>query len=52
MSLLTAPLRVGLFVNSWNSNGPPHHCAVGLGHITGKLAKLASLLAIRIETVC
>ena len=40
------------FVNRWNAHGPAHHCAVGVGHITDKLAKLAALLGIRIETVC
>lgn len=40
------------FVNNWNSHGPAHHCAVGVGHISDKLAKLAALLDIRIETVC
>jgi L-arabinose isomerase len=39
-------------VNSWNFHGPAHHCAVGVGHIRSKLAKLAALLNIRIETVC
>ncbi|MEI6279676.1 MAG: arabinose isomerase [Verrucomicrobiae bacterium] len=46
------PIGARAFVNSWNSHGPAHHCAVGVGHITDKLAKLASLLDIRIETVC
>lgn len=46
------PIGARSFVNSWNSHGPAHHCAVGVGHITDKLAKLASLLDIRIEIVC
>ncbi|MCX6971864.1 MAG: arabinose isomerase [Verrucomicrobia bacterium] len=46
------PIGARAFVNSWNSHGPAHHCAVGVGHITDKLAKLASLIDIRIETVC
>jgi L-arabinose isomerase len=37
------------FVNDWNSHGPAHHCAVGLGHISDKIEKLGRLL--RIETV-
>ncbi len=32
------------FVNRWNSYGPAHHCAVGLGHIFSKLEKLGALL--------
>ena len=46
------PIGARAFVNSWNSHGPAHHCAVGVGHIRSKLAKLAALLNIRIETVC
>ena len=34
------------FVDQWNAHGPAHHCAIGVGHIAGKLAKLASLLEI------
>jgi L-arabinose isomerase len=32
------------FVARWNSHGPAHHCAVGVGHLAEKLEKLASLL--------
>ena len=38
------------FVNEWNAHGPAHHCAVGVGHIAGKIEKLGLLLGI--ETVC
>jgi L-arabinose isomerase len=38
------------FVNAWNAQGPAHHCAVGIGHIAGKIEKLGRLLGI--ETVC
>jgi L-arabinose isomerase len=37
------------FVNRWNAHGPAHHCAVGVGHIAGKIARLGELLGI--ETV-
>ncbi len=40
------------FVNQWNAQGPAHHCAVGVGHIGGKLQKLAALLEIEIVQVC
>jgi L-arabinose isomerase len=46
------PIGARSFVNHWNSHGPAHHCAVGVGHISDKLAKLAALLSIRIEVVC
>ena len=40
------------FVNSWNSYGPAHHCAVGGGHITSKIAKLGKLLNMDVIKVC
>ena len=40
------------FVNDWNANGPAHHCAIGVGHIMGKLRKLAALLDMEISAVC
>lgn len=40
------------FVNSWNSNGPAHHCAVGIGHIANKIEKLGELLNIKVVRVC
>jgi L-arabinose isomerase len=40
------------FIQNWNSHGPAHHCAVGIGHIASKLEKLASLLSIDAFRVC
>jgi|SRR5690348_2903531 len=40
------------FVNDWNSYGPAHHCAVGVGHIASKLRKLGALLDIEVVQVC
>ena len=40
------------FVNDWNSHGPAHHCAVGVGHIASKIKKLAQLLQIDAMQVC
>jgi L-arabinose isomerase len=34
------------FVNRWNSHGPAHHCAVGVGHLAEKLTKLGELLGL------
>ncbi len=40
------------FIENWNSHGPAHHCAVGSGHIAGKLKKLGELLNIPFHQVC
>ncbi|MDO8545666.1 MAG: arabinose isomerase [Opitutaceae bacterium] len=37
------------FVNRWNSHGPAHHCAVGVGHLAEKIGRLGQLL--ELETV-
>lgn len=40
------------FVEQWNSHGPAHHCAIGIGHLAGQIDKLASLLGLRCIKVC
>jgi L-arabinose isomerase len=40
------------FVNNWNSYGPAHHCAVGVGHIASKMDKLGALLNMDVVQVC
>ena len=40
------------FLNEWNVNGPAHHCAVGVGHISSKLKKLGALLGMECVRVC
>jgi L-arabinose isomerase len=40
------------FVNDWNSHGPAHHCAIGLGHIGTKIKKLGALLELDVVQVC
>ena len=40
------------FIGEWNSYGPAHHCAVGSGHIAGKLIKLGHLLKLKTIQVC
>lgn len=40
------------FVNEWNSHGPAHHCAVGVGHLADKIEKLGQLLRLEVVRVC
>ena len=40
------------FLEAWNSYGPAHHCAVGIGHIADKLKKLGALLDMEVIIVC
>ena len=46
------PIGVRRFVHDWNANGPAHHCAIGVGHIAGKLRKLAALLRMELTQIC
>ena len=40
------------FVNEWNVRGPAHHCAVGVGRLADRIAKLGSLLGLEVFRVC
>jgi len=40
------------FIESWNAQGPAHHCAIGIGHRSADLKKLAKLLGIPCMQVC
>jgi L-arabinose isomerase len=46
------PIGARRFVETWNSHGPAHHCAVGIGHIASKLQKLGALLGMQVQQVC
>jgi L-arabinose isomerase len=46
------PVGIKTFMNNWCSEGPAHHCAIGTGHIAGKLQKLAAVLNIHLIKVC
>jgi L-arabinose isomerase len=40
------------FINSWSAAGPSHHCAIGTGHISEKIGKLADLLGLEFKLLC
>jgi L-arabinose isomerase len=46
------PLGVRPFIEAWNSHGPAHHCAIGIGHAGDQIEKIASLLQMRFIRVC
>jgi len=46
------PLGARGFVERWNSFGPAHHCAIGVGHIAGQLEKVALLMKLAFGKVC
>jgi L-arabinose isomerase len=40
------------FINKWSKQGPAHHCAIGTGHISGKIEKLSQLFDIPVVKIC
>jgi len=40
------PMGARAFLERWNTAGPAHHCAVGVGRVAGRIKKLANLLEI------
>jgi len=40
------------FMNDWSKQGPAHHCAIGVGHIAGKIQKLGLILGINVVQIC
>jgi L-arabinose isomerase len=46
------PIGARRFVNDWNSYGPAHHCAAGIGHIGSKIKKLGDLLNMDVIIIC
>ncbi|MCF8715466.1 hypothetical protein JM658_11570 [Joostella atrarenae] len=46
------PISAIEFMETWNSYGPAHHCAIGTGDITSKIEKLGQLLNIEVVQVC
>src|SRR5262249_52207983 len=46
------PVGAKKFMEAWNAQGPAHHCAIGIGHIAGKLKKLGALLKMECVQIC
>lgn len=46
------PIGSREFINSWSKQGPAHHCAIGLGHVSDKIEKLGALLGIPVVRIC
>ncbi len=46
------PIGARAFVERWNQQGPAHHCAVGIGHISSKIEKLGRLLGMDTVKIC
>jgi L-arabinose isomerase len=40
------------FMNEWSKQGPAHHCAIGVGHISDKIQKLGQILGIEVVKIC
>lgn len=40
------------FMNKWSMQGPAHHCAIGIGHISDKIEKLAKVLNMKVVRIC
>ena len=40
------------FMNEWSKAGPAHHCAIGVGHLSGTVTKLGALLGLDVVQVC
>jgi L-arabinose isomerase len=45
------PSGIRRFVEAWNTHGPTHHCAAGIGHISTRIEKLAALLGMEFARV-
>jgi L-arabinose isomerase len=46
------PLPAREFINNWSKTGPSHHCAIGTGHISDRISKLADLMNINFLRIC
>ena len=40
------------FLTEWSKAGPAHHCAIGVGHLADRIAKLGAILGLETKQVC
>jgi L-arabinose isomerase len=40
------------FMEAWNSHGPAHHCAIGVGYVGSQIEKMAALLRLEFIKIC
>ncbi len=46
------PISARDFIDRWSKMGPAHHCAIGTGHIAGKIEKLGMILNLTVVKIC
>ena len=45
------PLPVKEFMRRWAMGGPSHHCAIGVGHVAGRIQKVGRLLGLPVNDI-
>ena len=45
------PISAKEFMNRWSKAGPSHHCAIGIGHVAGKIEKVGQLLGLKVINI-
>ncbi len=45
------PIGAKEFIDRWSKQGPAHHCAIGVGHIAGKIEKLGQILGLEVVKI-
>ena len=50
-SRLRFALEPAPFINAYCSEGPTHHCALGVGHVLGKLKKVSWLAGVELKVI-
>jgi L-arabinose isomerase len=50
-SRLRFKLEPAAFINALCSEGPTHHCALGVGHVLGAIGKVAWLAGVELKTI-